>query len=255
MSLEKGKRLSDHCPVRFSTIKCLKGIAMLRLILGFFDVLKALKNDNTTKPAFKNWRLAPVQLEKLETREVPAGLSFSSGQLVIDMRDMGTSRIQVGSVNGLLQINGAISSIDKGVRGTLAVNKVTKIVVQGTNGADLIDLSGVATSSGFRALDNMVEIYGNKGNDKIYGSGFGDKIHGNSGNDTIWAGAGNDFLYGDSDDDTLYGESGNDTLEGSDGNDKLFGGADNDKLHGQAGIDYFDGGTNGFALNQQDWCL
>jgi len=194
-------------------------------ILGFFDVLTALKNDNTPKSLGENRRLAPVRLERLETREVPAGLSFSSGQLVIDMRDMGTSSIQVGSVNGLLQINGAISSIDKGVRGTLAVNKVTKIVVQGTNGADLIDLSGVATSSGFRPLDNKVEIYGNRGNDKIYGSGFGDQIHGNSGNDTIWAGAGNDFLYGDSDDDTLYG------------------GVDNDKLHGMAGIDYFDGGT------------
>ena len=45
---------------------------MIRHILGFFDVLTALKNDNTQKSLGKNQRLAPVRLERLETREVPA---------------------------------------------------------------------------------------------------------------------------------------------------------------------------------------
>ncbi len=220
---------------------------MIRHIPGFFDVLKALKNDNTPKSLGKNGRLGPVRLERLETREVPASITFTnSGGLVIDLRDnLGPANLQVGSVNGWvqIQIDGVVASPDKGIKGPIAASKVTSITVHGTEWADQINLSGVATSGGFQIKDKKVEIYGGKGNDEIHGSGFGDQIQGGSGDDKIWGGAGNDFLYGNSEDDELYGESGNDTLEGSEGNDKLFGGADNDTLHGQAGQDYFDGGT------------
>ena len=220
---------------------------MIRHILGFFDVLTALKNDNTPKSLGKNRRLAPVRLERLETREVPASITFTnSGGLVIDLRDnLRPANLQVGSVNGLvqIQIDGVVASPNRGIKGPIAISKVTSISVHGTEWADRIDLSGVATSGGFQIKDKKVQIFGGKGNDTIYGSGFGDEIQGGSGNDKIWGGAGNDFLYGNSENDELHGESGNDTLEGSDGNDKLFGGADNDTLHGQAGQDYFDGGT------------
>ena len=220
---------------------------MIRHILGFFDVLTALKNDNTPKSLGKNRRLAPVRLERLETREVPASITFpNSGGLVIDLRDnLRPANLQVGSVNGLvqIQIDGVVASPNRGIKGPIAISKVTSISVHGTEWADRIDLSGVATSGGFQIKDKKVQIFGGKGNDTIYGSGFGDEIQGGSGNDKIWGGAGNDFLYGNSENDELHGESGNDTLEGSDGNDKLFGGADNDTLHGQAGQDYFDGGT------------
>ena len=220
---------------------------MIRHILGFFDVLTALKNDNTPKSLGKNRRLAPVRLERLETREVPASITFTnSGGLVIDLRDnLRPANLQVGSVSGLvqIQIDGVVASPNRGIKGPIAISKVTSISVHGTEWADRIDLSGVATSGGFQIKDKKVQIFGGKGNDTIYGSGFGDEIQGGSGNDKIWGGAGNDFLYGNSENDELHGESGNDTLEGSDGNDKLFGGADNDTLHGQAGQDYFDGGT------------
>ena len=79
---------------------------MIRHILGFFDVFTALKKDNTQKSLGKNRRLAPVRLERLETREVPASITFTnSGGLVIDLRDnLRPANLQVGSVSGLVQI-------------------------------------------------------------------------------------------------------------------------------------------------------
>ena len=56
---------------------------MIRHILGFFDVLTALKNDNTPNSLGKNRRLAPVRLERLETREVPASITFTNSVYAI----------------------------------------------------------------------------------------------------------------------------------------------------------------------------
>ncbi len=216
---------------------------MLNRFLKFFGLKDHGKIEVAGNHYPKKMEKSNPHLERLETREVPAGLTFNTGQLVINMRDMGTTTLHVGSVDGLLQINGAVASIHKGQLGKLMVNKVTKIVVHGTEGNDTIDLRGMSKATGFLPLDNKVEIYAGKGNDTAYGSTFGDLIHGNEGNDLIFAGFGNDRVFGLSGNDSLYGESGDDFLEGGDGDDKLFGGIGNDKLHGLAGMDFFDGGS------------
>jgi Ca2+-binding RTX toxin-like protein len=107
--------------------------------------------------------------------------------------------------------------------------------VQGTNGADSIDLNGTTK--------NIVMAHG--GDDTITGSTGFDLLLGGSGNDTIsgepGTTAGNmDRLHGQSGNDRLSGKAGDDMLYGGSGNDVLNGGNDDDNMTGGAGADVFE---------------
>lgn len=113
---------------------------------------------------------------------------------------------------------------------------------EGTDGADMIDLSAWATP---------VLVTARGGADTVTGGQAGDDLRGNNGSDNIDGGAGNDTLYGgapndlDRDQDAAHGPDGNDTLKGGSGNDLLAGGQGEDVLVGGAGADTLYGGAGG----------
>ncbi|HEY7120635.1 MAG TPA: choice-of-anchor D domain-containing protein [Tepidisphaeraceae bacterium] len=112
-------------------------------------------------------------------------------------------------------------------------NGVSRIVVNGNDGADRIDGSAVSVP---------LVLNGGNGNDTLIGGGGNDALNGNAGDDNLDGGDGNDTLLGGSNDDvltggaaldSLKGEDGDDTLNGADGLADLLldGGAGNDLVH------------------------
>ena len=94
------------------------------------------------------------------------------------------------------------------------------------------------------------ELYGGAGDDRVIGGKdkSADRLFGEDGNDKLYGGKGNDHLEGGSGDDRLYGGQ-KDNLFGGIGNDKLFGGSGNDKLFGESGDDYLRGDKGNDRLN------
>lgn len=86
--------------------------------------------------------------------------------------------------------------------------------------------------------DNVVEINGYGGDDRISGSSNADSLLlGGDGNDRLWSQNGNDTLLGGAGDDSLIGGDGYDILNGDDGNDGLFGHFGTNVLIGGKGDD------------------
>ena len=154
--------------------------------------------------------------------------------------------LSINVANGVLTINGSAgndvievqrraSTGQIGIRENarevlLSLARVTKIVINGGSGHDLITYS-----SRDGGLSMPGTLTGGNGNDSMLG-GFG--------RDTIAGGAGHDHLKGAANHDRLAGDAGNDILEGNDGNDRLEGGSGNDDLFGQAGVDHLSGGSD-----------
>ena len=114
---------------------------------------------------------------------------------------------------------------------------VSKIVVDGGTGDDVIDLTGLA-GSGIE-----VEMHGGAGNDTLRGAtGTKNRIFGDEGDDTLVGGGLDDELDGGEGHDRLTGGGGTDKLFGGGGNDVLLGGLGNDELDGGLGDDELDGG-------------
>jgi Ca2+-binding RTX toxin-like protein len=186
------------------------------------------------------------------------------GNIVMDTNDVeqvdlnalgGRDRVTVNNLasTDVTQLNvnwaGAIA-------GTTGDGAEDTLIVNGTNGNDDINVSGVGNRflvSGLSTLINVVQSEG--GNDSL-------EINGLEGNDNINAsnlpagivkllldgGAGNDVLLGSRGADTFLGGDGDDQITGGDGDDVAFMGAgddtfiwnpgdDNDTLEGQAGRD------------------
>jgi Ca2+-binding RTX toxin-like protein len=109
------------------------------------------------------------------------------------------------------------------------------VIVNGTNGADTINVVGSGTSLTVTGLAAQVNITNTDAGDTL-------TINAGNGNDTINAetlpagvvgltidgGAGNDTVMGSQGADTLIGGDGNDTVTGGRGNDVAFLGAGND---------------------------
>ncbi len=130
------------------------------------------------------------------------------------------------------------------------------MIVNGTNGNDIIDVFGAGTSVAVVGLPTLVNVTGSEGaNDSLVVNALG-------GNDgvtattlpagviklTVDGGAGNDTLLGSQGADVLLGGDGNDFVFGDNGNDvALLGAGDdvfqwdpgdgNDTVEGQAGTD------------------
>jgi hypothetical protein len=112
---------------------------------------------------------------------------------------------------------------------SLGTHARADVVIQGTNGDDVIDVSSSSVAH---------TISGAGGWDRISGSRVADRIGGDSGNDNL---SGNDG------DDELSGGAGNDTIDGGNGNDVIvFAGAGGgfDAVTGGAGVDRI-AGSNG----------
>ena len=94
---------------------------------------------------------------------------------------------------------------------------VTKVVVNGGDGNDAIDLSRLfvnATANGGIGNDT---ITGTPGNDVLNGEAGDDVLNGGPGDDVLLGGDGDDTLTGGDGVDTFHGESGNDSLDAVDG--------------------------------------
>jgi Ca2+-binding RTX toxin-like protein len=91
-------------------------------------------------------------------------------------------------------------------------NGVTRIVVNGNDGADRIDATG---------LSIPLTLNGGNGNDTLIGGNSNDLLNGGAGNDNLNGGNGNDTLLGGANDDLLTGGPGLDSMKGEDGNDTL----------------------------------
>jgi uncharacterized delta-60 repeat protein len=136
-----------------------------------------------------------------------------------------------------------------GMTRTLSTDDLSRVVIHGNKGNDVID----TTKAIFSAY-----VVGGDGDDTIRTGGAFDIIHGGNGNDNISSGGGNDEVWGDAGDDLLNGGDGNDTLFGGLGKDRLYGSAGNDKLAGMQPTkfdnvaDYLDGGTGTDTVYQKE---
>ncbi len=161
------------------------------------------------------------------------------------------SSVTASSVTKIL-VNGGDDAnlIDlSGVTGAVFNNPALKLVVNAGNGADtLLGSSDLADS--LNGGDGDDSIVGNGGNDTLFGGNGNDSIAGNLGNDSIDAGDGRDTVDGNQGDDAILagngqdsvdGSAGNDSISGDDGADTLNGGNGNDTLNGMAGTDVIDG--------------
>ena len=109
------------------------------------------------------------------------------------------------------------------------------------NGSAKADVHVTSILGGFSAgtVQNVENVVGGNGNDKITGDANKNLINGANGNDTLSGGGGDDRLIGGSGNDTLQGDAGNDELLGNSGNDILDGGLGADIMTGGSGNDTY----------------
>jgi Ca2+-binding RTX toxin-like protein len=113
------------------------------------------------------------------------------------------------------------------------------IIVNGSNGADIIDVSGAGTAWSVVGLTTLINVTNSEGaNDALVINALG-------GNDgvvatTLPAGVVRLTIDGGEDDDTILGSQGDDVLLGGAGNDYIFGDNGNDLALMGAGADVFE---------------
>jgi Ca2+-binding RTX toxin-like protein len=109
--------------------------------------------------------------------------SEALGDTIIGGTGIDTLRVIAGS--GTLTLAQLIA-------GDLEILDASGEIIQGTSGADTLDLSG------FTQVLNLNVVRGRGGNDLLVGSANGETLDGGDGNDTIIGGGGNDILIGGS---------------------------------------------------------
>ncbi len=168
------------------------------------------------------------------------------GNIVMDLDDVesidvnalgSTDIITVNDLSGtdVTEVNIDLAGTIGGTTGDAAADTV---IVNGTNGGDIIDVVGAGTSASVIGLSARVNITTSEGaNDTLVVNGLG-------GNDgitatTLPAGVVKLTLDGGAGDDTILGSQGADNLLGGDGNDFVFGDNGNDLAQLGAGDDVF----------------
>ena len=160
--------------------------------------------------------------------------NHSTGAFELTLDASGSSSITTVDGRLALQINGNPDPTFP----VIAALDVQSILVNGSAGADAIDLSGISPANGYAVLGS-VTINAGSGNDTIIGSQVNNKINGSGGDDTLTGGTANDTLNGGSGSDFLVGGQGNDILRGQgSGLDTLSGGPGDDVIDGGAGFDH-----------------
>ena len=167
-------------------------------------------------------------------RDVAAITMDTNSVETINFRALGgADNVTVNDLSGTSVGN---VNIDLGLAGGGGDGAVDTIVINATNGNDVISVAnnnGLVTVSGlaatvtianFEATDRLV-INGLDGDDVITASGLGTAMQ-------LFANGGNG-------DDILIGSAGNDTLSGGPGDDILI---------GNGGVDVLDGGTGGNVI-------
>jgi Ca2+-binding RTX toxin-like protein len=150
----------------------------------------------------------------------------------------GVDNVVINDLSGtdVTEVNVNLAST---IGGTAGDNAADTIVINATNGDDVIvvvgDASGVTILglaaaihiSGFEAANDRIVINGLGGNDVIEASGLAAgsiqlTANGGAGDDVLVGGAGNDTLSGDDGDDVLIGGPGFDILNGGLGDNVLI---------------------------------
>lgn len=164
---------------------------------------------------------------------------------------------------------GTLAGVDSFFQGTVEYFSISDTVdntppagdgiVEGTVGADLIDLAYTGDPQGDRIDNNDALLPGEAPQDDIVRAGAGDdtilsglgndEITADLGDDLVYGGAGDDSATGDAGRDLMFGDAGNDTLSGGTENDTLFGGDGNDSILGGGGTDVLDGGAGDDTLD------
>ena len=207
------------------------------------------------------------------TRNIATIVMDTNDLEVVDLRALGgTDTITVNDLSGtdVTKVEGDLAGTLGGSAGDAAADTV---VVNGTNGADVIDVFGAGTSASVVGLATQVNIANAEGaNDSLVINALGgdddvtattlpagvikltidggageDDLLGSQGADVFQGGGEGDFVFGDNGndvalmgggDDTFQWDpgDGNDTLEGQDGTDKMvFFGANVEREHRRRG--------------------
>ena len=200
------------------------------------------------------------------------------GNIVMDVNDLevvdlnalgGTDNLTVNDLTGtdVVRVDSDLAGTIGGTAGDAASDVV---VVNGTNGDDIIDVFGAGTSASVVGLQAQVNITNSEGaNDSLVINALGGNdgvtattlpagvikltVDGGTGEDTILGSQAADVFLGGDGSDFLFGDNGNDVaLMGA--NDDVFQwdpGDGNDTLEGQAGSDsmLFFGSNASEAIN------
>src|SRR5688572_11579109 len=128
---------------------------------------------------------------------------------------------------------------NNGVISTRAAWQVSKVVINGNSGSDML--------YAYSNVTRPIEATGGYGNDSIYGGAAADDLRGGQGIDYIVGNDGNDVLDGgvagnasfeNTGNDSLFGMNGHDTMYASEyGNCYLNGGAGDDSVYGYEGME------------------
>ncbi len=145
--------------------------------------------------------------------------------------------ITAGKDNAVLVLStGSLARIEEINAGGFA-----NFSLAGTNGNDIINISGLIIAEGDIASINL-----GAGDDVLKATKVADLIYGGAGNDRIESSSGDDVVFGDQGDDYIDAGSGADTVHGGNGNDTIIAGIGEDALFGDGGNDVFIvSGTNG----------
>jgi Ca2+-binding RTX toxin-like protein len=180
---------------------------------------------------------------------------FANGGRVLFTRDVANVTMDLNDVEGI-DFN-ALGGADKITVNDLSGTDVTEVnlnlaapggagdaaadsvIVNGTNGDDVILAFGDASGTSVLGLAAQVNITGTEtandrltinalaGDDVVEASGLGAAaigliVNGGDGNDVIVGGDGNDTLNGGAGDDVIIGGLGNDVIDGGDGDDVVI---------------------------------
>ncbi|HEY5865194.1 MAG TPA: calcium-binding protein [Candidatus Tectomicrobia bacterium] len=164
------------------------------------------------------------------------------GNIVMDINDVesidlnalgGTDTTTINDLSGtdLVEVNVNLAGVLGGATGDALADTV---IVNGTNGADIVMVDGNASRVAVQGLTAQVNITGAEAaNDRL-------TVNALAGDDAVVAsglaaGAIQLTADGGNNDDVLFGSDGNDVLLGGDGDDVLIGGLGLDVLDGGAG--------------------
>ena len=187
-------------------------------------------------------------------------LRIAGSKLAVDVRDDGSADFQVATIGNIVMDLNDVEQIGVAARGgldRLSVHDLSgtdvtavdgdlatdgaqdRVLVDGTNGDDVLVASGSAGSAtvqglaallkltGAEAASDRLEISELSGDDVLQASGLAaDAIglteDGGDGNDILIGGAGNDTFSGAAGDDLLIGGPGTDTLDGGPGDNVVI---------------------------------
>ncbi|MGR3625843.1 MAG: Hint domain-containing protein [Limimaricola sp.] len=254
--------------------------------LDFYDIERFLKDpQGNNDPVAQDDSASTAQnmavtIDVLDNDDDPDGdplriTSASVSRGTVEIRDDGTLRYTPEpGFTGDVVIDYAISD-DRGgtdsaqVALNVSCPKGPDGIVEGTAGADMIDLAYMGDPDGDR-VDNGDAILGDDApdDDRIEAYGGDDTVRSGRGDDLVYGGQGNDDISGGPGSDEIYGGDGDDVIDSSDGDrradldrfdnpypdlnrdpdvyddrDTVYGGAGNDRIHTGDDRDTVYGGT------------